>query len=473
MRVLLLASLLAAVPAAAQARFLPQPDTLFYEGINPHRMYLVRGADTLGIPVRRFAVQRQTWRDSAGTLVVHQRGDEVQVHGRVSRDSARFDGRGAEVDAGGAYSGLMLQLRLPADGDLRPGRVWLDTLDQSRSMDTGHDYIYQLTHELRVERLADTLGSRMAVIRGTGRLRYRQSAPAEPGETHGWWIDVTGPVDESFLFDLDHGRIAERSWWMDLRGISASPDGAGGMDTLPAGLRSSDTTHLVPAERARLVGLLLPVGDTSITAAGQGDIMLHTVRRTGSSIESAMRLNDGTTMTVEARHEDGRAVRYALLRTAAHVEPIRRTVELRDGMLHMGGDVDTAFVLPSGRWAVSDYAMDEHLAGALARMAADGEWEGTIDVLRPFAMRWDRAQAQLLSVKDVFLAVVRVEPDGIRDVVSLLVFTKDGDLLYVEGAEPAASARRPPAGSPRAARVERVLDALRKMADTESAGLPD
>jgi hypothetical protein len=450
----LLALLLAAAPAGAQARYRPQPDTLFYEGMNPFHMYAVRGGDTLGLPVRAFSVRRQVWRDSAGLLVVRERSDEVQVRGSTRWYSGRFTPRGVPVLApgeGGALDRLTLPLRLPADGDLREGRVWHDTVDDNRPTVDGGEYVYQLSHELRVERVADTLGARMALVRGTGRLRYRQAAGPDSAGGPGWWMDVTGPVDETFLFDLDAGRLAGREWWMDLRGVSGLPDGAGGADTVPAGLLSKDTTRLVSAERARRVGRDLPVGDTTVTAAAQGDILLHTVRREGPSIESAFRLNDGTTMSVRARHEDGRAVRYALLHTSPHGPVLERTVELRD----------TTLALPEGAWTVSDGGMDEHLAPALARMAADGEDEGEIAILRPFTLEWTRAQVQVFPVEDAYAALLLTEPDGIRDARMILFVTKEGDLLYAEGED---FARRPPPGSEALKRVNGLILALQEMA---------
>jgi hypothetical protein len=328
----------------------------------------------------------------------------------------------------------------------------------------GGDYAYQAVRALRVERMADTLGGRMAVVRGTGRLRYRQVEPVDSAGTSFWWIDVSGPVDETFLFDPANGRMTAREWRMDLRGSGALPGAGGRMDTLPAGLLSMDTVRLVSAERARLVGRDLPAGDTSITAAAQGDILLHAVRRAGPDIESAFRLNDGTTMGVRARHEGGRAVRYALLHTRPHEPALERVVELQGGRLRVTGDRDTAFALPRGAWAVADYGMEEHLAGAVARLGVDGAREGEISVLRPFTLAWDRAAVHLLPLEDVFVAVVRTQPEGGSEASTVLVVTKDGDLLYAEGLQPHVSTRRPPDGSARARRVDALLAALRALA---------
>ncbi len=465
-RILALLAVLAAAPAASQARYLPQADTLFYENLNPYRMYFVRGGDTLGPSVRAFSIQRQVWRADGQGLRVDERQEFLQVHGRTRATVFQVTPRGivrtvdgqANVEKG-QYD---LVMRLPADGDLHEGRVWHDTVDHAVPV-PGGEYVYHAVRELRVERMADTLGGRMAVVRGTGRLRYRHAEPVDSAAGTSWWMDVSGPVDETFLFDVDRGRMAVREWRMDLRGTSAFPGARGGMDTLPAGLLSMDTVRLVTAERARLMARPLP-GDTTVTAAAQGDILLHAVRRRGTEVESGFRLNDGTMLTARARHEGGRAVRYALLHTRPHEPSLERVVELVDGRLRVTGDRDTALALPAGAWTVADYGMDEHLAPAVAHLALQGQVEGEIHVLRPSALSWDRAQVTVVPVRDAFAVVLRMEPEGIRDVTTVLVVSKDGDLLYAEGQPPNESTRRPPEGSARAKRLDLLLDALRELA---------
>lgn len=460
---LVLAACLAAAPAAAQVRFQAQPDTLFYEDRNPYHMYAVRGADTLGSPVRGFAIQREVWRDSAGVLVVDRATDEVQVRAETRSERARFDPRGTAQRPGGRAPEFSMHLRLPADGVLAAGRVWRDTVDQSQIRDDGSDYTYLLTHELRVERLVDTLGTRMAVVRGTGRLRYRQAARPDSAGGPSWWLDVEGPVDETFLFDVERGRIAARAWWMDLRGASGLPDGDGRADTVPAGLLSMDTTRLISAQRARLLSRALPAGDTSVTADARGEAHLHTVRRAGPAVESGLRSRDGTITTVQALHPAEGTARYALLHTVPYAEPLRRVVELRGDALHVSGDRDTTLALPAGPWAVSDEGMDEHLAVAVARMAAEGRREGEIAVLRPLTLRWDRARVQVIPLEDVYVVLVGTEPAGMRDETVALLVAKDGGLLYAEGLEPRVFTRRPPEGSPGEKRVDLLLEALRAL----------
>lgn len=247
-RILLLALIAGAAPAGAQARYLPQAEPLYYHSVNPYRMYVVVRGDTVGEPVRSRNAERHVWRQSGEGLAVDVRIDDVPGERPRVWDVLQVSPRGVvtaipvgEKDHQGRWDFV---LRLPADGDLRPGRVWHDTLSI-----TAGENAFQAWRELRVDRIADTLGSRIAVVRGTGTLRYRDTWPAARGKT--WWIDVTGPMEETFLFDLDHGRMSMRQWRMELRGTAGLPSRAGGTDTLPAGLISANTTRAISAARWR------------------------------------------------------------------------------------------------------------------------------------------------------------------------------------------------------------------------------
>lgn len=249
---LLLAAVLGAGPAAAQARYRPQPDTLYYETLNPYRMYFVvpRG-DTVGDPVRSLNVERHVWTESAAGLAAEVRLDDVDGSQPSTTDVLEVSPRGVVTairQGGDDYRGRWdFVLRLPEGGDLHPGRVWHDTL--ARTGGRGGVNAFQTWRELRVERIVDTLGSRMAVVRGSGTVRYRDSYPARAGKQ--WWIDVTGPTRETFLFDLTHGRMAGREWSMDLRGTAGFPNARGGTDTMAAGLLSASTMRMISASQAR------------------------------------------------------------------------------------------------------------------------------------------------------------------------------------------------------------------------------
>lgn len=445
---LLLALVLAASPAPAQPRYLPQPDTLYYEGVNPYHMYVVRGADTVGGPVHALTVERQVWRRSGDGLSVEVRQDPVDLSPVPFTDTLELSPRGEVTAAPGGRWDFVP--RLPATGELHEGRVWADT---AGSVADGRDGL-QAWRELRVERITDTLGSRMAIIRGTGTMRFVNWQSAEEGSDTRGWMDVTGPVRETFLFDLRNGRMAAREWWMDLRGIGVFPMAGGAADTVPAGLFSSDTTRLVSRERARLLTRGLPPGDTTATFGGM--YLKHTVHRDVGTLQSGFVRSDGMLTTVRATYRGGETLRYEMLATQGLQEPVRRTVRPVDGGLRVEGDRDTVMPLPALPWTVADYAMHEHLGPALAQLARDGGEEARLAVFRPYPLRWDTVDVQLQPVDgNVLLATLR--GGGTAEV---LLLQKDGTLLYVERVEPTPFQRRPRSGSEQAKRLDALIDVL-------------
>lgn len=440
-----------AAPAGAQARYLPQPDTLYYEALNPYHMYVVRGGDTLGGPVRSLKVERQVWRASGAGLAVETRLDRPDAPEAPLRETLELNARGLVTAIPGNTDGSAARwdfvLRLPGGG-LHPGAVWHDTLNTAGG--AGPDDVFQVWRELRVERIADTLGSRVAVVRSTGTVRFRQSFDVREGSP-GWWMDVSGPVDETFLFDLEHGRMPAREWSMDLRGVAGLPRPGGGVDTLPAGLVSSDTMRLITAGRARLMLRGLPPGDTTHSTGSMS--FVHTVRRERGVVESGFVRPDGMVTTVRAAYRNGRPTRYEMLATAGLKEPVHRTVVAENGRLRVSGSRDTVMPLPVGPWAVADYAMHEHLAPVLAPLAAEVQVREAVAVYRPYPMRWDTVEVTVQPVSgNVLLATLRS-----GDVLEMMLMEKDGRLVYMERIEPTGVQRGPRAGTEQAKRVNALV----------------
>jgi hypothetical protein len=110
--------------------------------------------------------------------------------------------------------------------------------------------------------------------------------------------------------------------------------------------------------------------------------------------------------------------------------------------------------LPELPWAVADYAMDEHLGPALARLSEAGEPVDRLAVYRPYPMRWDTLQVTVRPLDTgVLLAIVRQ-----GESLDVLFVEKDGTLLYVERVEPFPLRRRPREGTQKAKRVDALLD---------------
>lgn len=465
MRTLLLAAaLLAAAPSWAQTAYRAQADTLYYENLNPYRMWVVRGADTVGSPVRALTIERHVWADSADVLTVDLHTDRLvgEPEHKAERLVVSRAGRVLLVDGEankerGRYDFV---LRLPAAA-LAEGVAWVDT-SRSASPVEGGDYSIGAVRQLRVERVLDSLGTRVAVVRSTGDMWYRDVYPSGPPGQY-WTLDVTGPTRETFVFDLANGRLVGREWWMDLRGTAGFPAAGGRTDTVPAGLFSTDTTRMISAARARLLARPLPPGDTTLTSEPTGrPVLLHTVRRTGEVVETGTIDLDGTLTTVRAESRDGVPLSFELLRTAAWREPLRRVLTVRDGQIRMTGDRDTVLAVPAGRWTIAGDAGSEHLVALLGRAALAGADEVEVSVLHPVSLTWERVRATLRPFQDVVLAVWSVKRGG-EDRLEVALVAKDGSLLFTaEDTELGEVVRTPRDESPAGKRLLPLLEALQK-----------
>lgn len=455
-------ALLAAAPAVAQGGYRAQPDTLYVENLNPFRMWVVRGGDTLANPVRSLAVERQVWRDAGDSLVVPVVTHTLNLSAKVESETLGMSRRGHVTSVDGQAAKVRgrydFVLRLPPGLTLAERTVWADTNHNALPVEGG-DYSIRIVRELRVERLVDSLGSRVAVVRGTGTMHYHDTYPSEPGRF--WWLDVTGPVRETFVFDVRNGRQVGREWWMDLRGTAGFPETGGAVDTVPAGLFSADTARMISAERARLLTRALPAGDTTVTRDAERPVLLHTVRRAGDVIESGILARDGALTTMRAESRDGVPTRVELLRTAAHQEPWRRTLAVEGGRLRVTGYGDSLLAIPAGVWTIGGERMHEHLAAALARATADARNDVEISLLDPFTLNWDRVRARVMPFEDVLLGVTSTKRGDAERLLVMLI-TKRGDLLYAQAAtgEVTDFTRAPHDGSPALKRVGRLLDEL-------------
>ncbi|HEV8411010.1 MAG TPA: hypothetical protein VGQ30_10895, partial [Gemmatimonadaceae bacterium] len=292
-------SLLAAAAHAQSMQYRIPPGSVDIAIVNPYRMYWLRGGDTLGSPITEKSVERQQWRPAAThfSVVVEQRllnvsrrftSDtfSVERNGRVTAINSKPPGLNGRVD---------LLLRLP-NSSLRVGTRWTDTLNSDSDGIAGK-HRYDVRRAYEVKRELDTLGHHVLEVRASGHVDYRDGWWLDSLRGTTGWIDVAGPLTEQFLFDARGGQLIARSWSMDLRGHGAIPGERGGMDTLPAGLLSSETQSRIDASLAASVGRDLPRGDTSMTTVG-GPILLHSVRRFADTIESGFARNGGLVGTV-------------------------------------------------------------------------------------------------------------------------------------------------------------------------------
>lgn len=446
--------------AQEPARYRPQSDTLWYQLSNPFHLYWVSAdGDTVGDPSRNVAVESHRWLPGrplrvevttqdldlvraveVDTFEVTAQGRVVRIQGPGDRPSGRYD---------------FVAPLPPTPAALEVGLEWSDSIAREWQ-DDGSANHYRVTRRLRVERFVDTLGARVADIRSTGIVEFRQSfEDASPGGAR--WLDTRGESRETFLFDVTHGRFVGRTWSMHLRGTGTLSNEAGGVDTVAAGLVSGEDLHLLPAEDARLLGRALPGTDSSYTLDASATVLLHTVDVQADTIESGLARADGMVGTATAAYDGGIPIGFSVTWTSLTQPPTRLDARVEDATIRIDGRDDVAVPDWVDAWAIADYGMDELLVPALRQVPPIGEWFG-LGVYRPFADRWDEADVMVLPADDAFVAVIQF--DG-EDDPSVMIFNDQGDLLLTEReTADGVSQRSPSIASRLRPQIERILRRL-------------
>lgn len=456
--------LLTAQQLSGQSVYRATADTAFILLVNPYRMYWVRGTDTLSEPQHAVSVEAQRWEKDERQLRVTVRQWQLDVNRRIKVDTFSVAPEGAVVKINGHAPGLNervdLLLRLP-HAVLAPGLAWADTLRSPQGSGPLGDGLYEVKRSYRVDQLVDSNSTTFALVSASGLVHYRDS----------WWvdsaagsfasIDVTGPVTERFLFAIRAGRLMERSWSMNLTGRGTLPADSGTVDTTVAGLVSAETQRIITSERAHLLTRALPGSDTTVSL-NRGPIFLHTVLRLPQVVESGMARNDGLVGTARARFVDGRVESVDVLWTDTAATPRHVVISnFHDSLLvRDAGQRDTTVAIPAAWWGVADYAMGELLVPVFLAHAPDSV-ATAFAIYRPFARHWDVGTAMLRPLGENFVASYRL---GTDTAATFFLITKDGDLLMGENSDPTGAQRMPPEGSPRRARLDAILQRLRRNA---------
>lgn len=454
-----LAALVFAVPAsaAAQARYVPTADTLRYESYNPYRMYWLAGADTVGPAVESRTVEAHVWRGGAERPEVVIRQVHPDLDGHPSTDSYTLSPQGQVLEINRrpptGSQRIDLLLRLPA-AELALGVSWTDTVAAGGMEPTGEQR-YQVIRTYRVERMIDTLGSRVAEVAAEGAVRMRLEFWADSAAGRKAWIDVAGPVREEYSFDVTRGRLLRRFWTMDLRGRGVPATGGG---AVPAGLRSDQEMRLTDAPRVRYHLATLPGADTAVTLTSDSrPILLHVIARAPGRISSRVAHNYASGATATATFAAGRVSAYEEIRVDSTPRTRARRITVRGDSLVLtrGAGRDTTLAIPAGAWAVADPAMQEMLAPVLLSLPRDGA-ERPLSVFRPHDWTWDRGTATARSVEGLVAVVVRKTGDPNPE---LMLFTPEGDYLFGQAAGPRGTTRIM-AGDARRDRVMKALETL-------------
>jgi hypothetical protein len=235
--------------------YLPQPEPLRVESVNPHLMYFVAAGDTFGMPVEAVAVETARWTREGGGLRVVVEKEELLPEPSTSTDTFHVapDGRVERINGAppGIHGRIDLLPRLPR-APLAVGTRWTDTLHAEGAGAAG-EHLYRVVREYHVARMVDTVGTRVVVLESSGEVRYRDGWWTDSTETARVWIDVSGPVHEVAAFDPERGVLLHRAWEMHLRGEGGIPGPGGRELRVEAGLRSGSRSRVVSEERLRIL----------------------------------------------------------------------------------------------------------------------------------------------------------------------------------------------------------------------------
>lgn len=237
-----LLAMLVVAPAAAQApaRYQPTRDTLRYLSTNEQFLYFVNRGDTAGSPVTLRTRELRVARPAGDRLAMWVRLDGLDDPPFTSEDTFTLEPTGKVVAVNGApvenLPGARVDLlpRLPAGQALVPGLTWADTLRAGGAAPYGLIF-YHATRTYTVARLADTLGTTLALITGSGDLELRHGGWSDASQTQAWYQQVMGPVADTAWFDVRTGQLYAGTTVMNLAGQGGMARGL----RMTAGLRST------------------------------------------------------------------------------------------------------------------------------------------------------------------------------------------------------------------------------------------
>ena len=447
---------------SAQAGYAAPADTVFYMLVNPYRMYWVRNGDTLSNPTQAVSVEAQRWARAGQDLRVVARQLQLNVQRTAKTDTFDLTPSGVIRSINGKPPAMSERVdivpRLPK-GKLAAGMSWADTLSAVQSGGPVAKS-YRVTRTWRVDRLFDSAGTRWATLAANGTSHYAD----------GWWVDsaagrfvsvdATGPLTDRALYSVTQRRMLERSWTTNLTGRGTLPNETGGNDTLAAGLIASETQRLISPDRAHLLWRPFPGADTTYTYNdGGGTIFVHVVDRQHTTIASAMARNDGLIGTAHASFGGGRVSSYDAVWSDTAETPFRQAISVAGDSLKVrqSGKADTTVAIPVPWWGIADYAMNELLAPVFLIHSEDTT--GEFAIYRPYPGHWDKGEAFLRHYGDIVIASYQMGKDTLETV---LLFTKDGELLMGENSGPNGATRLPPPGTARRARLDAIVDEIRK-----------
>lgn len=471
MRAVFVASLILAAAGPLrgqnQIEYRAGSETLWYQTDNPFTLYWVRGQDTLGGgPTRHVGIERHTWSSADGKLlgIVRQYSRDTKRDVKEDTFHVSISGQVLGIRGPGNVPGGRIDLLMPLPTAVKSfavGQQWADTLRQNSGDENGPQH-YIIGRRLAVKAIVDRAGRTVAEITSTGEVQFRLAFTTDSASGAFVWSDMRGPVEETFHFDVGSGQMLERTWSMDLRGTGGVPNAAGGMDTLPSGLRSRQNMRFVDSSQAKNWIRTLPGNDTTVTTAENGAVLLHVTDWKGSRVSAAFARNDGVIGTANADYRSGLPVDFVVLWTGPDFAD--RTIQLTVFERAVRDTAGTTYPLPEDvqLFAIADFGMDELLAPVVSALPRDGS-EHRIAVFRPFTAEWSHATVALREMHGLVLAAVSYDRGSSAE---YHLFSVDGKLLYVE--RNGQGQRLPRLTDPRRAVVEEFLKNINNSSEPRS-----
>ena len=240
-------SRISAQASPLMARYRVSSDTLRYEINSPFAIAWIRGADTLRGPARSaWQLESEAWRGTMNQPEVVTRSDQLDFVGAAAVDSftIRPDGTISLRNGAPPTADTWIDVYpvLP-EAAVHAGLAWKHTVVTGDTTVPGAQ-LYRNVRAYVVERIVDTLGTRVVEITAQGSVHIRLPLGAAS------WVEVDGPMTERVLFDLSRGRLLRRASSMILSGRGVP---TASTDTLPARFQSTTLMELIEPARARLL----------------------------------------------------------------------------------------------------------------------------------------------------------------------------------------------------------------------------
>lgn len=449
---------LASTLAAQSFTYFPFEDTLYFQNLNRYRMYHIRGGDTVGRPVSAFSAERREWIGSPGEMELLVDGLELNLGRTTSQDTFLVTAFGRVLTINGdsivPRGRHDLLLRLPEQGpDIIAGDRWSDTISFGGNEGPIGQH-YEAVRNYHAVRMMDTLGGRYLEVLAEGVVHYRDGYWRDSTAGTYMWLDVSGPVTQSYYLDWTRAQMVATAWEMDLRGLGGLPEAPD--DTIPAGLLSTDDLREITRERYQKLTRPMPGDDTTYTI-NDGAIFLHTAGFDGTGVVSGMMRADGLLGTATTTFADGVPVQYDALWTASGNE-VRNHIAASGDSLTISGSNESTTSRPGIPWAVADYGMNEHLIPVLLRLPHTGAF-GPLAIYRPYPDKWDSVQVSIQPLQGLLLAELRPLD---QEPPMFLIFTASGELIYGENSDPGGARRVPLPGTPARELLDETMKALQQ-----------